>query len=132
MVTMTPERENQLLAVQAGVNDGTTYTTDQVEYGVPEYWTEIGIDHRADCEDYALTKMAKLRELGWPREDLNIAVCLDHGAGHAVLVVTTDRGDIVLDNKQELPQPWNDLDYKWLEVSVGGSFRTWRAIGGTA
>jgi predicted transglutaminase-like cysteine proteinase len=52
-----------------------------------------------DCEEFVLAKRQKLMDLGLPSSALRIAqVRTRHGEGHAVLVVRTDQGDIVLDN----------------------------------
>lgn len=119
----------QLVDVNFAVNQGTRYETDLAQYGVPEFWAPISAKGFGDCEDYCLTKMARLRALGWPQASLDIAVCYDAaGAGHAVLIAHLDRGDWVLDNNRDDPMPWKTAPYKWLEVSVGGSFETWDKI----
>lgn len=52
-----------------------------------------------DCEDYVMTKRAKLIAKGVPRGALLIAYTHSRtGEGHAVLVVRTTHGDLVLDN----------------------------------
>lgn len=126
---LTAERKSQLNDVQAKVNKDTTYVTDQKNYGVPEYWAVA--QGKGDCEDFALAKMKMLRSLGWPKETLDVAICLVSGQGHAVLIAHTSEGDYVLDNNQAHPIIWNDLvDYKWLEVSTNGNFglNDWRSI----
>ena len=53
-----------------------------------------------DCEDYALTKRVKLIAMGFPAAALRLAVALTPtGETHAVLVVRTSDGDLVLDNR---------------------------------
>jgi len=51
-----------------------------------------------------------LLEAGWPRQALLITVVRDkRGDGHAVLTVTTDRGDFILDNQKQLFRlDWSD------------------------
>jgi predicted transglutaminase-like cysteine proteinase len=52
-----------------------------------------------DCEDYAMTKRSHLIRMGVPASALRIAyVKTSWGEGHAVLVVRTDTGELVLDN----------------------------------
>ena len=52
-----------------------------------------------DCEDYALTKMQRLRSRGVPMGALAIAhVRTRDGVSHATLVVNTTRGVLSLDN----------------------------------
>jgi predicted transglutaminase-like cysteine proteinase len=49
-----------------------------------------------------LDRRTLLIQLGRPREALLVIVVLDNeDKGHAVLTVTTDKGDHVLDNKKE-------------------------------
>lgn len=125
----TEARLTELGAVNWAVNHGATYLTDQEQYGVPEFWAPISAKGYGDCEDYCLTKMARLRASGWPQGALDIAVCYDSaGAGHALLIVHTDKGDWVMDNNQDEVVPWKQAPYKWLEMSVGGSFETWDKI----
>jgi predicted transglutaminase-like cysteine proteinase len=41
---------------------------------------------------------------------------LTHGGiVHAVLILTTNAGDVVLDNLSSYIQPWNAVDYVWVE-----------------
>lgn len=54
----------------------------------------------ADCEDYALRKLAALVEAGVPRGALRLAIARVGGRGHAVLLV---RGLWVLDNRRAEP-----------------------------
>lgn len=52
-----------------------------------------------DCNDYALTKRSRLIRLGVPPGALRLAITATRsGASHAILVVKTSAGDIVLDN----------------------------------
>ena len=48
------------------VNDAITYTSDMDNYGVPEKWVLEPANGKGDCEDYALTKMERLRALHFP------------------------------------------------------------------
>lgn len=128
----TSERFKELVRVNLKVNENLTYWTDEAQYHVAEYWAnaqEIGLSEKGDCEDYCIYKMSELRTLGWAKEDLNIAVCLVNGKGHAVLIVTTDKEDYCLDNNVDNVLPWRNFHYKWVEVSVKGNFKEWVAIG---
>ena len=52
-----------------------------------------------DCEEYVMMKRELLAQLGWPRTALRITVVRhDVYEYHAVLVVTTQQGEFVLDN----------------------------------
>ena len=70
-----------------------------------------------DCEDYALTKRAKLMDLGFSASALRIAVATTpSGIGHAVLVVSTDRGDFVMDNRNGELKAFDHTDLTWLKI----------------
>jgi predicted transglutaminase-like cysteine proteinase len=43
------------------------------------------------------------------------AVALPDGTGHAVLTISTDRGDIVLDNRRDAVLPWAATGYTYLK-----------------
>jgi predicted transglutaminase-like cysteine proteinase len=61
-----------------------------------------------DCEDYQLLKRRKLVEAGYPHRALRMTVVIDEeGAGHAVMMVRTNRGDFILDNKRNAILPWH-------------------------
>lgn len=66
-----------------------------------------------DCEDYALTKRSELRKKGIPTAAMSIGIFrLSDGQNHAVLVVNTDQGKVVLDNLS------NDLYFKNQNMSM--------------
>lgn len=126
MLILTDQRRTELERVNAEVNGRVGYKADIDLYGMPEFWTIAG--REGDCEDYALAKRAELLALGWPVEALRLAVCLDeHGRGHAVLTVDTDRGAYVLDNRSLLVQPWKALPYTWIKRQAAGG-KAWVTI----
>lgn len=130
---LTREREDQQHLVQHTINANVKYVTDEELYGVMERWEYP--KGKGDCEDYALAKMKLLRDYGWPRASMDIAICRTETGGlHAVMVSHTDRGDYILDNRQTAVWPWKSLPYKWVEMSVGGLFTegNWRAIDASA
>lgn len=66
-----------------------------------------------DCEDYVLAKRHKLIELGVPASSLRIAaVKTRSGQGHAILVVNTDQGKLVLDNMNSAIRPLEATGYR--------------------
>lgn len=73
-----------------------------------------------DCEDYALTKRAALLKAGVASSRLRLATGItSSGEGHAVLVVTTDVGDLVLDNRTNalMPPEMGRLSIKTIQSS---------------
>ena len=93
----------------------------------PERWaypTDAG-----DCEDYLLLKKRSLQELGFPPEALLITVVLDEKKeGHAVLTVTTDGGDFILDNRRNEVLRWSDTNYTFLKRQSHGDHVQWVAL----
>ena len=104
----------QLQAVNSHYNQTVVSVTDQDLYQVAEFWTYP--NGYGDCEDYALAKRRDLINSGWPASTLLIAVVKQaNGEGHAVLMVRTDRGDLVLDNQIGSIDVWNATPYKFIK-----------------
>lgn len=104
----------QLLSINAHVNDTVIPVTDEDLYGVSEFWTYP--NGYGDCEDFALEKRRLLIEAGWPASTLLLSVVKQtNGEGHAVLVVRTDRGDLVLDNQVGTVELWSQTTYKYVK-----------------
>lgn len=90
----------------SGVNEivnRVSYINDINIYGQSDYWaTPVEfLKNGGDCEDFAITKYVALRALGIPEERMRILVLQDmqKNIPHAVLVVYTDNGAVVLDNQ---------------------------------
>lgn len=126
-LAMSPERWNLIYQVNAYVNGKIAPISDQDLYGEPERWaypTDAG-----DCEDYLLLKKRSLQELGFPPEALLITVVLDEkNEGHAVLTVTTDGGDFILDNRRNDVLRWSDTDYTFLKRQSHNDPVQWVAL----
>jgi predicted transglutaminase-like cysteine proteinase len=104
----------QLLVVNASVNQAIAPVTDEQLYQVAEYWTYP--NGYGDCEDFALLKRRQLINAGWPASTLLISVVKQaNGEGHAVLLVRTDRGDFVLDNQVGSVELWSNTSYKFIK-----------------
>jgi predicted transglutaminase-like cysteine proteinase len=107
-------RWTELLSVNQQFNVGIVPVTDDDLYNVAEYWTYP--EGYGDCEDIALAKRRALIQNGWSPSTLLMAVVRQaNGEGHAVLMVRTDRGDLVLDNQEGLVKVWNDTPYQFLK-----------------
>ena len=88
-----------LTSVNRRVNARIKPITDIAHWGVVDRW-DYPDDGFGDCEDFQLLKRRMLIERGLPRRALRMTVVIDDiGEGHAVLMVRTDRGDLILDNK---------------------------------
>ncbi len=114
-VALTDQTWRTLSKVNREVNDSIWPQDDETHYGRAEYWT-IPTDGYGDCDDYAVTKRKDLLAAGFPAPALRIAVVLTADATrHAVLTVSTDKGDLVLDNLRRDVVPWNATGFIWIE-----------------
>lgn len=94
------------------VNTSVTYCSDAKQYNVPEFWTEAG--KFGDCEDYTLLKRDLLLKENWPANKLFIACCWVETGGYlCVLMVDTNKGIFILDNRYNWPTPPTQLPYTW-------------------
>ena len=85
--------------------------TDAEHWGVVDSWDFPG-DGKGDCEDYQLLKRKMLVDAGLPRRAIRMTVVIDEeGQGHTVMMVRTDRGDFVLDNKRDAVLTWEKTQY---------------------
>jgi len=125
-----------LQEVLDNVNDAGNkilWTDDFLNWGEPEKWEFPKIDKdgklREDCDGIALWKFRKLVELGVPSTPLYLCVVTHNGEGHAVLAVSTDEGDFILDNNAERIITAEEAKqvYVFLYRPVNGSefFGTW-------
>jgi len=116
---------SEIYGVNRTVNHLIKPMSDRKHYGLAEFWT-LPRDGFGDCEDYALAKQAVLFSLGLPRSALRIAVVKTlEGEGHAVLTISTDRGDYVLDNMTDAVRGWEDAGYDWVERQDSRSKSGW-------
>lgn len=114
-IPFTQSAWQTVVRVNVAVNAAIWPEDDERHYGRAEYWT-ISTDGYGDCEDYALTKRKLLIEAGLPEPALRMAVVVTPREGrHAVLTVSTDRGDFVLDNLSDKVVAWNATGYTWIE-----------------
>lgn len=126
-LSLSPERWNLIYQVNSFVNGKIAPMSDEELYGKPEYWT-FPTD-AGDCEDYLLLKKRYLESLGFTSEALLITVVLDEKSqGHAVLMVTTDKGDFVLDNRRNDVLRWNDTGYVFLKRQSAEDPRQWVSL----
>jgi predicted transglutaminase-like cysteine proteinase len=114
-LALTAETWATLNRVNREVNREIKPLTDRDHWGVVDRW-DFAEDGYGDCEDYQLVKRKRLIELGLPRRALRMTVVLDEeDAGHAVLMVLTDRGDFVLDNKRNAVVAWSETNYTFVK-----------------
>jgi predicted transglutaminase-like cysteine proteinase len=125
--TLSEERWQQLVAVNYAFNSAIVPETDEDLYRVAEYWTYP--NGRGDCEDIALAKRRELIADGWDPSTLLMTVVREaNGAGHAVLMVRTDRGDLVLDNQASQVLVWNNTPYVFIKRQSQTDAGKWVSI----
>ena len=118
----------RLNTVNHTVNTAIKPETDEAHYGRAEFWT-IPTDGYGDCEDYALTKRKELLDAGLPASALRLAVVYSiKTALHAVLTVSTDKGDLVLDNVTDAIVAWNATDFTWIMVQDKANPLWWDSL----
>ena len=139
-VVLDSVRRQQLNRINRQINGAMRQVTDAQAYGQNEYWTlplssteASGTANRmpmGDCEDFALEKRAALIKAGWPEDSLYLAVGVSQRTGlHAVLVVATDQGDLVLDNTVSWIDPVQRTDYTWIRRQASTDLRNWVIAG---
>lgn len=93
----------------------TQYIEDSSNYGQSDYWaTPIEFFTKGgDCEDYAIAKYVSLRALGVPEDRMRIAIVQDlqKNVPHAVLIVYTDEGALILDNQSKRTLSANSVNH---------------------
>ena len=79
------------------------YIEDRNNWRISDYWATPAefFARGGDCEDFALAKYAALRSLGVSASDMRLAIVQDQvkNIPHAVLIVYTDEGAMLLDNQ---------------------------------
>lgn len=79
------------------------YIEDSENWSKSDYWANPVefFKHGGDCEDFAIAKYTALRLLGVPEESLRLAIVHDKikDIPHAILVVYTGEGPLILDNQ---------------------------------
>jgi predicted transglutaminase-like cysteine proteinase len=133
--TVGPDDWSKVVRVNKQVNKAIIFREDERTWGANDYWAlplEQGV-RSGDCEDYVLEKRRALQAEGVPKEALSIALVITPwGESHAVLLVATQKGEMVLDNLSPWIVPWSQTGYRWLtRQAPGGDAMTWVSIAST-
>jgi predicted transglutaminase-like cysteine proteinase len=130
-ITMTPQIWRTLMSVNRKVNTQIKPMTDIKHWGTVDRW-DLPTDGYGDCEDYQLLKRKILAESGLSRRAMRMTVVIDElREGHAVLMIRTDRGDFILDNKTNTVLPWGETGYVYVKRE-GDNGSSWASLGGVA
>ena len=115
---LTPEKLTEISSVNRAVN-----ATGWVEEAVDSW----GLDLPGDCENMALAKRDRLAQMEFLRGAFRIADGYIDGKPHAALVlVTSNLGDYVLDNTTDLILPWRNSQFRARARAYRGRF--WHRI----
>jgi predicted transglutaminase-like cysteine proteinase len=115
--------------INTRVNMTITPITDESHWGIPDRW-DLAEDGSGDCEDFQLLKRKLLAEKGLPRPAMRMTVVIDgDDLGHAVLVIRTDQGEFVLDNRTSSVLPWHATGYVFVK-GEGDDRQSWDWFGG--
>jgi predicted transglutaminase-like cysteine proteinase len=94
--------EAKIKIVNSHVNK-IRYIEDKNNWGKSDYWASPAefFTRGGDCEDFAIAKYAILKMLGVPENKMRLAIVQDRAKNipHAVLIVYTENGPMMLDNQ---------------------------------
>lgn len=126
--------ERDLAKVNNRVNRSIRRARDVDLYQRSDYWASPADNIKAgDCEDYVLAKRQALLDKGAPSQALSIAIVrTPQGEMHAVLLVSTAAGEMVLDNLSPWILRWDETPYRWLERQAPGTPTRWVSIASAA
>ena len=121
VIDLTPEVEAEVERINRDVNQrirSVKVTTD---------WR---IDPESgNCNDYVVTKRHELLAMGLPASALLIAVVrTPAGEGHLLLIVRTNRGDLVLDNLNPEIRRRGETRYAWLKRQSARDASLWERM----
>ena len=112
-IALSRRARMDLVHVNTWVNEAVKPMTDL------EHW-----------EDYVLLKRRMLIQSGWPREVLLVTVVRDkENKTHAVLTVTTDKGDYILDNQNDDILLWSETGYRFVKRQSQSDPNVWVSLG---
>src|SRR3954451_22112260 len=130
-ITLTRATWNTIKAVNRRVNASIIPLSDQDHWGVSDHW-DLPDDGYGDCEDIQLLKRKLLAERGLPRRAMRMTVAIDdRREGHAVLMLRTNHGDFILDNKTNAILPWHKTGLTFSKRE-GHDSTAWVSLGGIA
>lgn len=126
-ITLNDENSGLINRVNQDVNASIIPMAKDYGSNLQDGWTISPT--MGDCNDYAVTKRHELLQSGLPAKALRLSVVKTaSGIGHLVLVVVTNKGDLVLDNLTETIRPWQNTDYHWLKIQSATDARYWYEV----
>ena len=132
VLSYSPELMSRLTAVDRDINARIIPASDEEAFGASDVWAlplSEGLGSRGNCKHYVMEKRRALIDAGVPASALSIAVVrTSQGVTHAVLLVSTDQGEFVLDNLSPWVVPWRRAGYTWLIRQAPGRASDWFAV----
>lgn len=128
-VDVTPQAWETLNQINQQVNAAIKPVSNLEHWGtIADHW-DYPYDGKGDCKIYALQKRKLLTEKGFLRQALLMTIVRDHdNQGHAILTVSTNRGDFVLDNLTDGIIPWEATGYHFVKRQSQEDPNVWVAI----
>ena len=114
--------------INSKINRRVRQIEDIRQYRKSEVWA-LPTRRGGDCEDIVLLKKRELLKAGVPANRLLIATALDtRMRGHAVLVMRSNDGDLILDSLTSRIKSWDKTGYLFLKMQNPDKPTTWDAI----
>jgi predicted transglutaminase-like cysteine proteinase len=128
-VNLTPQAWKSLNEINQQVNAAIKPVSNVDHWGtIADHW-DYPYDGKGDCKIYALQKRKLLTEKGFPRQALLMTIVRDHNnQGHAILTITTNRGDFILDNLTDEIRPWEATGYRFVKRQSQEDPNVWVVI----
>ena len=123
-LTLTEKTYQIMWDVNHDVNSSIEVESDQTQYDKEEFW-EYPTKGKGDCEDFVLEKRKRLIAAGFPPSSLSLVIVKWMWQWHAVLMVRTDHGDFILDEKDDQIYGWNWKSYVFVARQYGGDPKLW-------
>lgn len=129
-IQLTYEMLSMIEIVNHDVNAHIKPADDIEQYGIEDHWVANPQSGFGDCEDYALSKKALLLNVGLPSAAMRLATVYDPETleGHAVLVIGTSQGLLVLDNRVPEVLELHKAMYKAYWIQPKNPNNMWTAV----
>ena len=129
-IALTRQVQKSLALINQSVNAFIQPVSNIEHWGTSlDHW-DYPDDGKGDCKIYALYKRKLLMDAGFPRQALLMTIVRDlTGNGHTILMVKTNKGDLILDNLTDSIRPWDETGYKFLKRQAQENPNIWLSMG---
>jgi predicted transglutaminase-like cysteine proteinase len=128
-IQLTRATQRVLSKINKDVNAAIQPVSNLDHWGtLADHW-DYPTDGKGDCKIYALQKRRLLIQKGFPRQALLMTIVRDgNGAGHTILSVHTDKGDLILDNLTDEILPWDETGYRFIKRQSQENPNVWLSL----